>query len=247
MRARTLPSGQEEVDQYGDSSTGLHRACRDRLAGMRAMRTPPAGGRRTAAKSRAGRCACTHGRRGPRGHSSASYRRPETHHGLAGCTTEVRSEGAHGAIPAHCRRKPDTHASRAELGRELGGGPGTGAPVGGEAVELRGCDWWFRSGVARSLRWSLLLWLRLSLAGSPVAAGLRPSRRLRVVHLCVGFTWNRSTSACSPTPASRSAYEPASASVTVSASISARASASAAVSASASASVSGHHRRVLLR
>lgn len=133
MSARTLPSGQEEVDQYGDSSTGLHRTCGDHLAGMRAMRTPPARGRRSAAKSRVSRCTWTHGRRGPQGHSSASHRRPETHHGLAG----VRDGGAQrrcemAAIPAHRRRKPDTHASRAEVGRELGGGPGTDPLSGAE-------------------------------------------------------------------------------------------------------------------
>jgi len=71
----------------------------------------------------------------------------------------------------------------------------------------------------------------MSLAGSPVAAGLRPSRRLRVVHLCVGFTWNMSASALSSTPASRSASEPASASAAAAAPISARASASVAVAA----------------
>ncbi len=218
MSARTLPSGQEEVDQYGDSSTALRRACGDHLAGMRAMRTRPQGAGARQRKAGSAGARAPHGRRGPRGRSSASDRRPETHHGPA----EARCEGAQqrcaigvhtGVTPARCRRRPDTrasHASRAEPGRELGGGPGTGAPVETGAVELRVCDRWFRSVVLRSLRWSLLLWLRLSPTGSPVVAGLRPSRRLRVVHLCVGFTWNMSASALSPAPASRSACLPAS-------------------------------------
>lgn len=34
-------------------------------------------------------------------------------------------------FPLTANGKPDTRALRAELGLELGGGPGTGAPVGG--------------------------------------------------------------------------------------------------------------------
>lgn len=171
------------------------------------------------------------------------------------CAAEVRDGGNSRSPPTEARHACVTCGGRAGAGWRSGHRP----PVRGGAGELRGCDRWFRSVVARSLRWSLLLWLRLSPAGSPVVAGLRPSRRLRVVQLCVGFTWNMPASACSSRPASRSAYEPASAAVAVSASISARASnsvatsasaavsGSAAVPVSASASVSGHHRCVLLR
>lgn len=203
MSARTLPSGQEEVDQYGDSSTGLHRACGDHLAGCAQCGHRPQGPAHRSEKA-VSRCTRTHGRQGPQGHSSASHRRPETHHGRVGCATEVRSEGAQrrqfpltaDGSPTRVRHVRSSGGSWAEVRHRC---PGRGG-----AVELRECDEWFRSVVVRSLRWSLLLWLRLSPTGSPVAAGFRPSRRLRLVHLCVGFTWNMSAPACSSTPASRS-------------------------------------------
>ncbi|GAA5611378.1 hypothetical protein Spla01_02525 [Streptomyces platensis] len=147
------------------------------------------------------------------------------------CAAEVRNGGNSRSPPTKARHACVCGA-RAGAGWRSGHRP----PVRGGTGELRGCDRWFRSVVAQSLRWSLLLWLRLSPAGSPVVAGLRPSRRLRVVHLCVGFTWNTLASTCSSRPASRSAYEPASASVAASVAISVTVSVAVSVAVSACAS-----------
>ncbi len=167
----------------------------------------------------------SHGRRGPRGHASARCAAARRH--VTGSRRYFGASGGTRPACGPCRRPPAAHgprksrdactACRARAG--AGRRPGDRRPGRGEAVELRGYVGQFRSVVVRWLRlWlSLLLLLLLLLlcrcARSPVDAGLRPSRRLQVVHVCVRFTWNMSASAPSSAPAPRPTSEPVSASV----------------------------------